>query len=131
MITTPEASRFSRRGPEVRHTCRLGRAGRGRASTGYSRDLDIIFNHSGFNWLYDSRDTGDAVKPKYTPGQYHSLFPKNGFGSAITNPQQPLVPPFLKKGGAGWRSHAGHQSRFDSVAICGNLFLTFMNALGD
>ena len=54
--------------------------------------LDIIFNHSGFNWLYDASETGDAVKPKYTTGQYNSLFPKNGFGNAITDPQQPLGP---------------------------------------
>jgi glycosidase len=52
--------------------------------------LDIIFNHTGSNWLYDAAETGDAFRPKYTTGQYKSLFPKNGFGSAITNPQQPL-----------------------------------------
>ncbi len=52
--------------------------------------LDIIFNHSGSNWLYDAAETGDAFKPKYITGQYRSLFPKNGFGGAITNPQQPL-----------------------------------------
>jgi glycosidase len=52
--------------------------------------LDIIFNHSGSNWLYDKAETGDAFRPPYTTGQYDSLFPKNGFGDAITNPQQPL-----------------------------------------
>ena len=52
--------------------------------------LDIIFNHTGSNWLYDVAETGDAFRPKYTTGQYKSLFPKNGFGGAITNPQQPL-----------------------------------------
>ena len=52
--------------------------------------LDIIFNHTGSNWLYDAAETGDAFRPKYTIGQYRSLFPKNGFGGAITNPQQPL-----------------------------------------
>jgi len=52
--------------------------------------LDIIFNHTGSNWLYDAAETGDAFRPKYTAGQYKSLFPKNGFGGAITNPQQPL-----------------------------------------
>jgi glycosidase len=52
--------------------------------------LDIIFNHTGSNWLYDAAETGDAFRPKYTAGQYRSLFPKNGFGGAITNPQQPL-----------------------------------------
>jgi glycosidase len=52
--------------------------------------LDIIFNHTGSNWLYDAAETGDALRPRYTPGQYRSLFPKNGFGGAITNPQQLL-----------------------------------------
>ena len=52
--------------------------------------LDIIFNHTGSNWLYDSGETGDAFRPAYATGQYRSLFPKNGFGGAITNPQQPL-----------------------------------------
>jgi glycosidase len=52
--------------------------------------LDIIFNHTGSNWLYDAAETGDAFRPKYTTGQYRSLFPKNGFGNPVTNPQQPL-----------------------------------------
>jgi glycosidase len=52
--------------------------------------LDIIFNHTGSNWLYDAAETGNAFRPKYTTGHYKSLFPKNGFGAAITNPQQPL-----------------------------------------
>jgi glycosidase len=52
--------------------------------------LDIIFNHTGFNWVYDEAETGNASKPKYITGQYKSLFPKNGFGGVITNPQQSL-----------------------------------------
>ncbi|HMC76386.1 MAG TPA: alpha-amylase family glycosyl hydrolase [Vicinamibacterales bacterium] len=52
--------------------------------------LDIIFNHTGFNWLYDAAETGNAARAPYTTGQYRSLFPKNGFGAAITDPQQPL-----------------------------------------
>jgi glycosidase len=52
--------------------------------------LDIIFNHTGSNWLYDAAETGDAFRPRYITGQYRSLFPKNGFGGAITNPQQTL-----------------------------------------
>ncbi len=52
--------------------------------------LDIIFNHTGSNWLYDAAETGDAFRPKYTTGHYTSLLPKDGFGGAITNPQQPL-----------------------------------------
>jgi glycosidase len=52
--------------------------------------LDVIFNHTGSNWLYDAGETGDAFRPRYTTGQYRSLFPKNGFGGAITDPQQPL-----------------------------------------
>ena len=52
--------------------------------------LDVIFNHTGSNWLYDPAETGDAFRPTYTTGQYERLFPKNGFGGPITNPQQPL-----------------------------------------
>ena len=52
--------------------------------------LDIIFNHTGSNWLYDAAETGDAFRPKYTGGHYTSIFPKSGFGGAITNPQQAL-----------------------------------------
>jgi glycosidase len=52
--------------------------------------LDIIFNHTGCNWLYDAAETGDALRPRYTTGQYRSLFPRNGFGGAITDPRQPL-----------------------------------------
>lgn len=54
--------------------------------------LDIIFNHTGFNWFYDAAETGDGSRPPYTTGQYRSLFPKNGFGGAITDPRQPLGP---------------------------------------
>ncbi len=54
--------------------------------------LDVIFNHTGSNWFYDVAETGDPLRPPYTTGQYRSLFPKNGFGGAITNPQQPLGP---------------------------------------
>lgn len=52
--------------------------------------LDIIFNHTGFNWLYDATETGDAQRAPYTTGHYRSLFPKNGFGGAITDPRQLL-----------------------------------------
>jgi glycosidase len=52
--------------------------------------LDIIFNHTGSNWLYDHAETGNAHRPRYITGQYRSLFPKNGFGLPITDPQQPL-----------------------------------------
>ena len=52
--------------------------------------LDIIFNHTGSNWLYDAAETGDALRPKYTTGQYQRLFPANGLGGVITNPNQPL-----------------------------------------
>jgi glycosidase len=36
--------------------------------------LDIIFNHTGFNWVYDEAETGNASKPKYITGHYKSLF---------------------------------------------------------
>lgn len=52
--------------------------------------LDIIFNHTGSNWFYDEAEAGDAFRPRYTSSQYQSLFPKSGFGTAITDPTQPL-----------------------------------------
>jgi glycosidase len=52
--------------------------------------LDIIFNHSGSNWLYDVAETGNAERAPFTTGQYKSLFPRNGIGGAITNPNQAL-----------------------------------------
>ena len=50
--------------------------------------LDVIFNHSGCNWLYDP-STGNVFKPPYLPsGSYQPIWPRNGFGAAITNPAQ-------------------------------------------
>ncbi|OPY90853.1 MAG: Alpha-amylase precursor [Syntrophus sp. PtaU1.Bin208] len=52
--------------------------------------LDVIFNHSGCNWLYDSA-SGNTFEPAYLPwGSYGALWPRNGFGWAITNPGQEL-----------------------------------------
>lgn len=52
--------------------------------------LDIIFNHSGCNWLYDS-GTGNTFEPPYLPsGSYSPIWPRNGFGSAIFNAGQAL-----------------------------------------
>ena len=53
--------------------------------------LDIIFNHSGCNWLYDPA-AGDAYKPGYLPpfGSYSPTWQRNGFGSAVYNPDQIL-----------------------------------------
>lgn len=31
--------------------------------------LEIIFNHTGFNWVYDAAETGNAFKPTYITGQ--------------------------------------------------------------
>jgi glycosidase len=52
--------------------------------------LDVIFNHSGCNWLYDP-STGNVFKPPYLPsGAYQPIRPRNGFGAAIGNPAQAL-----------------------------------------
>ncbi len=53
--------------------------------------LDIIFNHSGCNWLYDS-SAGDVFKPPYLPpfGSYSPVWPRNGYGTSITDPGQTL-----------------------------------------
>jgi len=52
--------------------------------------LDVIFNHSGCNWLYDS-SSGNAFEPPYLPwDSYGILWPRNGYGWAITDPEQKL-----------------------------------------
>lgn len=53
--------------------------------------LDIIFNHTGCNWLYDS-SAGDAYKPRYLSpfGSYSPIWKRNGLGTAITDPRQAL-----------------------------------------
>ncbi|MBA3037801.1 MAG: alpha-amylase [Desulfobacterium sp.] len=53
--------------------------------------LDIIFNHSGCNWLYDT-SSGDIFQPGYLPpfGSYSPIWPRNGFGSAIMDTEQAL-----------------------------------------
>ncbi|HMA67465.1 MAG TPA: alpha-amylase family glycosyl hydrolase [Desulfosalsimonadaceae bacterium] len=45
--------------------------------------LDVIFNHSGSNWLYD-QSAGDPYTPPYrSRGGYEPIWPRNGYGSAI------------------------------------------------
>jgi glycosidase len=53
--------------------------------------LDIIFNHSGCNWLYDA-DAGNLFQPSYKPHlwSYSPVWPRNGYGSAIFDPSQKL-----------------------------------------
>lgn len=51
--------------------------------------LDVIFNHSGCNWLYDLK-AGDAFKPPYLPsGAYDTIWPRSGLGTAIQPPFTP------------------------------------------
>jgi len=53
--------------------------------------LDIIFNHSGCNWLYDS-STSNKYKPGYLApfNSYSPIWARNGFGAEITSPDQAL-----------------------------------------
>lgn len=52
--------------------------------------MDIIFNHSGCNWLYDS-STGNPLEPPYLPsGSYTPIWPRNGLGSQISDLGQVL-----------------------------------------
>ena len=54
--------------------------------------LDIIFNHSGCNWLYDS-SAGNVYKPPYlSTGAHSPIWPRNGYGLTIGNPTQVLGP---------------------------------------
>ena len=52
--------------------------------------LDIIFNHTGSNWLYDAAETGDAFRPKYTDRTVQEPVSQERLRRRITNPQQPL-----------------------------------------
>lgn len=46
--------------------------------------LDIIFNHSGCNWLYDA-SAGDVFMPAYRAnGSYAPIWPRSGMGGPIT-----------------------------------------------
>lgn len=51
--------------------------------------LDVIFNHSGSNWLYDP-NAGDVYQPHYKgQGWYDPIHPRNGFGQPLpVNPQK-------------------------------------------
>ena len=50
--------------------------------------LDIIFNHSGCNWLYDA-NSGNCFQPRYlSEGYYAPVWPRNGYGSAIFDTSQ-------------------------------------------
>jgi glycosidase len=52
--------------------------------------LDVIFNHSGCNWLYDN-SAGDMRQPPYRPyDSYDPIWPRNGFGTAIYDRNQLL-----------------------------------------
>jgi len=52
--------------------------------------LDVIFNHSGSNFLYDSA-YGDVHQPPYRQhDSYERIWPRNGFGQEICNPDQLL-----------------------------------------
>jgi glycosidase len=60
-------------------------------ATGMHVILDIIFNHSGCNWLYDA-SAGDAYKPGYLRpfSSYSPIWARNGFGLGITDAGQAL-----------------------------------------
>jgi glycosidase len=52
--------------------------------------LDVIFNHSGCNWLYDN-SAGDLYEPSYRQsGGYEPIWPRNGFGTPIYDSNQTL-----------------------------------------
>src|SRR5262249_35208338 len=45
--------------------------------------LDVIFNHTGTNFLYDP-SAGDVWQPRYLPrGQYPTIHPRRGTGEAM------------------------------------------------
>ncbi len=53
--------------------------------------LDVIFNHSGSNWLYDN-GSGNMHQPPYrSQGGYEPTWPRNGYGMAIYDHSQALT----------------------------------------
>lgn len=54
--------------------------------------LDVIFNHSGCNWLYDAT-AGDTYQPPYLhAASYSPILPRNGYGSTIATPHPRFGP---------------------------------------
>ena len=52
--------------------------------------LDVIFNHSGCNWLYDA-NAGNVFQPPYLgAGYYEPIWPRNGFGASIFDANQTM-----------------------------------------
>ncbi|MGH9841595.1 MAG: alpha-amylase family glycosyl hydrolase [Blastocatellia bacterium] len=49
--------------------------------------LDIIFNHSGPNWLYQPETAGDALMPRYTTGRYPFGSWRGGEGQPVAQIQ--------------------------------------------
>jgi len=56
--------------------------------------LDVIFNHSGCNWLYDM-SAGNAYKPRYQTrpeDSYRPIWARSGYGTGIGDLKQALGP---------------------------------------
>lgn len=47
--------------------------------------LDIVFNHSGSNWIYGVKSPEDSATPAYTEGRHPFGFWKDAAGRAVTN----------------------------------------------
>jgi glycosidase len=78
--------------------------------------LDIIFNHTGCNWLYDA-SAGNPYKPPYLPppGSHSPTWPRSGYGTAITEPA-----PLLKDDDSVWPAELQIPSAY-MRAGCGSL----------
>lgn len=78
--------------------------------------LDIIFNHTGCNWLYDA-SAGNPFKPPYLPppGSHSPIWPRSGYGTAITD-----AAPLLKGDDSVWPRELQAGSAY-MRAGCGNL----------
>ncbi len=51
--------------------------------------LDVIFNHSGCNWLYDT-GVGNIFQPPYRWDGYSPIWQRNGYGASIFSTDQTL-----------------------------------------
>lgn len=72
--------------------------------------LDIIFNHSGTNWLYPPGTPGGAVQPHYTPGRHPFgswAGPQGEATDGVRSPDDGVWPRELQRPDAYTRAGAG------------------------
>jgi glycosidase len=76
--------------------------------------LDVIFNHTGTNWLYDDNEAGACWEPGFKrEGFYPTMRPRSGMGHAIASGDPDhhddfVLPKDLRAGDHYWRKGSGN-----------------------